>query len=394
MPMLSSKTSSTRITEPNSESGHAQHPTAAICQGPILKTSRSPEHSIRASEALTVSCRARVFGGLGIPTVVSKNEAMTEIGKTTKLSIVGAGSVGSSLAYAALIRGSANTIALYDVNTAKVDAEVLDLGHGSQYMRESNIIGGSDISCVADSDIVIVTAGARQNPGQTRLELAGTNVEILKALMPQLLEQAPNAIYMLVTNPCDVLTTAALKISGLPTNRVLSSGTVLDTSRLRWLVGRKIGISPRSVHAMMVGEHGDTEFALWSSATIGQAPLTEWTDESGIRIFDEAAMDALEEEVMKSAYRVIQGKGATNYAIGVAGARIVEAILGDQKAVLPVSTLLDGYHGISDIALSVPSVVGRNGVERTLDFPMNDKEETKLHKSAEALLSVQTSLGI
>lgn len=319
---------------------------------------------------------------------------MTEIGRTTKLSIVGAGSVGSSLAYAALIRGSANTIALYDVNTAKVDAEVLDLGHGTQYMSDSQIIGGSDISCVAGSDIVIITAGARQKPGQSRLDLAGTNVDILRALLPQLLEQAPDAIFMLVTNPCDVLTTAALQISGLPKNRVLSSGTVLDTSRLRWLVGRKIGISPRSVHAMMVGEHGDTEFALWSSATIGQAPLTQWTDESGVRVFDEATMDALEAEVMGSAYKVIQGKGATNYAIGVAGARIVEAILGDQKAVLPVSTLLSGYHGISDIALSVPSVVGRNGVERTLDFPMNEREEAKLHKSADALLSVQKSLGI
>ena len=334
--------------------------------------------------ALTLGSRRRL----------GENGTMSDIATTTKLSIVGAGSVGSSLAYAALIRGSANTIALYDLNTAKVDAEVLDLAHGSQYMSQSQIIGGSDVSCVAGSDIVIITAGARQNPGQSRLELAGTNVEILSSLMPQLLEQAPNAIYMLVTNPCDVLTTAAMKISGLPSNRVLSSGTVLDTSRLRWLVGREIGLSPRSVHAMMVGEHGDTEFALWSSATIGQAPLIEWEDEDGRRVFDEVKLDALEAEVTGSAYRVIQGKGATNYAIGVAGARIVEAILGDQKAVLPVSTLLDGYHGISGVALSVPSVVGRNGVERTLTFPMNDREEAKLAKSADALLAVQKSLGI
>lgn len=319
---------------------------------------------------------------------------MTDIASTTKLSIVGAGSVGSSLAYASLIRGSANTVALYDLNTEKVDAEVLDLAHGSQYTQASQIIGGSDISCVAGSDIVVITAGARQKPGQSRLDLAGTNVDILGSLMPQLLEQAPNAIYMLVTNPCDVLTTAALKISGLPTHRVLSSGTVLDTSRLRWLVGNKIGISPRSVHAMMVGEHGDTEFALWSSATIGQSPLQDWKDSAGNRVFDREVLDSLEHEVMNSAYKVIQGKGATNYAIGVAGARIVEAILRDQKAVLPVSTLLNNYHGISDIALSVPSIVGRGGVERTLNFPMDEIEEAKLHKSAEALLSVQKSLGI
>lgn len=320
---------------------------------------------------------------------------MTDFTATpTKLSIVGAGSVGSSLAYAALIRGSANTVALYDVNTAKVDAEVLDLAHGSQYTQSSQIIGGSDISCVAGSDIVVITAGARQKPGQTRLDLAGTNVDILSSLLPQLLEQAPNAIFMLVTNPCDVLTTAALKITGLPTSRVLSSGTVLDTSRLRWLVGRHIGIAPRSVHAMMVGEHGDTEFALWSSASIGQSPLQDWEDENGVKVFTRELLDELEHEVTGSAYKIIQGKGATNYAIGVAGARIVEAILGDQKAVLPVSTVLTDYHGISDIALSVPSIVGRGGVERTLSFPMDDLEEAKLHKSAEALRAVQDSLGI
>lgn len=320
---------------------------------------------------------------------------MTDIAApSTKLSIVGAGSVGSSLAYAALIRGSANTVALYDLNTAKVDAEVLDLAHGSQYTQSSQIIGGSDISCVAGSDVVVITAGARQKPGQTRLDLAGTNVDILSSLLPQLVEQAPNAIFMLVTNPCDVLTTAALKITGLPRHRILSSGTVLDTSRLRWLVARHIGIAPQSVHAMMVGEHGDTEFALWSSATIGQAPLKDWEDENGHKVFSQELLDNLEHEVTDSAYKIIQGKGATNYAIGVAGARIVEAILRDQKAVLPVSTLLTDYHGISDIALSVPSIVGRNGVERTLSFPMDYEEEGKLHKSAEALLAVQKSLGI
>lgn len=320
---------------------------------------------------------------------------MTDIAApSTKLSIVGAGSVGSSLAYAALIRGSANTVALYDLNTAKVDAEVLDLAHGSQYTQSSQIIGGSDISCVAGSDVVVITAGARQKPGQTRLDLAGTNVDILSSLLPQLVEQAPNAIFMLVTNPCDVLTTAALKITGLPRHRILSSGTVLDTSRLRWLVARHIGIAPQSVHAMMVGEHGDTEFALWSSATIGQAPLKDWEDENGHKVFTQELLDNLEHEVTDSAYKIIQGKGATNYAIGVAGARIVEAILRDQKAVLPVSTLLTDYHGISDIALSVPSIVGRNGVERTLSFPMDYEEEGKLHKSAEALLAVQKSLGI
>ncbi|WP_250505169.1 L-lactate dehydrogenase [Bowdeniella massiliensis] len=312
----------------------------------------------------------------------------------TKLAVVGAGSVGSSLAYAAAIRGSANTIALYDLNTEKVDAEVLDLAHGTQFFQASHVTGGSDIECVADSDVVVITAGARQKPGQTRIDLAGANVDILSSLLPQLLQQAPNAIYVLVTNPCDILTTAALQISGLPTNRVMSSGTVLDSSRLRWLVGRKVGISPRSVHSLMIGEHGDTEFALWSSATIGQAPLRDWTDEQGRRVFTPELLDELEHEVTDAAYRIIKGKGATNYAIGIAGARIVEALLGDHHAVLPVSTMLDNYRGISGVALSVPSVVGRRGVERTIEFPFDEREDRLLHKSAEALLAVQRSLGL
>lgn len=313
---------------------------------------------------------------------------------TTKVAIVGAGAVGSSLAYACAIQGVAHTIALYDINKDKVDAEVLDLAHGSQFMSSSNIIGGADIDCVAGSDIVIITAGARQKSGQTRTDLAGANVEILGKLLPQLLEQAPNAIYMLVTNPCDVLTKAALDISGLPPSRVFSSGTVLDTSRLRWLISSKIGISTGSVHALMMGEHGDTEFALWSSATIGQVPLFDWNDERGGKIFTPTLLDELEKTVMESAYAVIEGKGATNYAIGVAGARIVRAILADQKAILPVSTLLDDYKGISGVALSVPSVVGRAGIERVLDVSMDDREMRKLQASAEAMRKVQDSLGL
>ncbi|OKL54969.1 L-lactate dehydrogenase [Bowdeniella nasicola] len=312
----------------------------------------------------------------------------------TKLAVIGAGSVGTSLAYAAAIRGSANTVAIYDVNREKVEAEVLDLSHGTQFFQAAHIRGGADIECVRDADVVVITAGARQKPGQTRIDLAGTNIDILSDLLPKLLQQAPNAIYMLVTNPCDILTTAALQISGLPRSRVLSSGTVLDSSRLRWLVGRKVGISPRSVHSMMIGEHGDTEFALWSSATIGQAPLLQWCDNDGNKVFTPEILDELEHEVTDAAYRIIKGKGATNYAIGVAGARIVEALFGDHHAVLPVSTMLDGYRGISGVALSVPSVVGRKGVERTIEFPFDEREDALFHKSAEALLAVQRSLGI
>ncbi|WP_058234551.1 L-lactate dehydrogenase [Devriesea agamarum] len=314
--------------------------------------------------------------------------------KSTKLAVIGAGSVGSSLAYASLIRGAARTVALYDLNTAKVNAEVLDLAHGTQFMSGSRVIGGDDIECVHDADVVVITAGARQKPGQSRLDLAGANVAILRSLMPQLLEQAPDAIYVLVTNPCDVLTAAAVKISGLPPSRVMSSGTVLDSSRLRWLIGTRIGVAPSSVHAMIVGEHGDSEFGLWSSASIGQVPLTQWTDENGEQVFTPEALEELGHKVSGAAYRVIEGKGATNYAIGVTGTRIVQAILGDQHAVLPVSTVLDDYHGVSGVAMSVPSIVSRDGVVRTLDFPMDDAEHARFIRSAETLREVHRQLGI
>src|SRR5680860_872647 len=194
--------------------------------------------------------------------------------ENSKLTIVGAGSVGASAAYAALIRGSARQIALYDIATKKVDAEVLDLAHGTQFTGSSQIIGGSDISVAAGSHVVVITAGAKQNPGQTRLELADVNARMLGTLIPQLVEVAPNAIYVIVTNPCDVLTVLAQEQSGLPPERIFASGTVLDTSRLRWKLAERAGVSPSSVHASIIGEHGDSEFPLWSRATIGGVPVS------------------------------------------------------------------------------------------------------------------------
>ncbi|MCL6422359.1 L-lactate dehydrogenase [Brachybacterium sp. JHP9] len=319
--------------------------------------------------------------------------------RSTKLAVIGAGAVGSSVAYAAMLRGSARTIALYDLKTDKVRAEVLDLAHGSPLASGTRIIGGDDISCVAGADVVVITAGAAQQPGQTRLDLAGVNVGILRSLLPQLLEQAPDAVYVLVTNPCDVLTVAAQQIvraydPAFPDGRILSSGTVLDTSRLRNLLSWMTGVDARSIHATIVGEHGDSEFGLWSSANIGQVPLADWADENGERPFDLDRLHALEQEVAGAAYEVIRGKGATNLAIGVAAARIVEAILRDERAVLPVSTPLTDYHGVSGVAMSVPSVVGRHGVERTLDVPMDERELAAFARSADALRAVQESLGL
>ena len=312
----------------------------------------------------------------------------------SKLAVVGAGSVGTSLAYAALIRGSAGTIALYDVNAPKAEAEALDLAHGSQFAAASAAVtGGGDISVTEGADVVVITAGAKQDPGQSRLDLAVTNVRILEQLMPPLLERAPDAVYVLVTNPCDVLTVAAQRISGLTAERVFSSGTVLDTSRLRWLLAPRAGVSVSSVHASMVGEHGDTEFPLWSGATIGPVPIRDWTA-GGERIFTPEYLSATAQDVVQAAYKVIAGKGATNYAIGLSGARIVEALLRGDNAVLPVSTVLSGQYGISGVALSLPSVVGRGGVHRVLETPMNDGELAALRHSADTLGATMQTLGL
>jgi L-lactate dehydrogenase len=311
--------------------------------------------------------------------------------ENSKLTVVGAGSVGASTAYAALIRGSARHVALYDIATEKVEAEVLDLSHGTQFTGSSDIIGGSDLSVVEGSHVVVITAGAKQKPGQTRIELAGVNAGIIKTMMPQLLEAAPNAVYVIVTNPCDVLTVLAQEATGLPPERIFASGTVLDTSRLRWKLAHRAGVSTSSVHAYIVGEHGDTEFPLWSTATIGTVPILDW-EAGGRPRMTAPELDAIAVDVRDAAYKVIQGKGATNYAIGLSSARIVEAILRDEHAVMPVSTVLDGYHGIDGVALSVPSVVSASGAVPVRETPYSDEELVLLRRSADALSTVADSL--
>lgn len=312
----------------------------------------------------------------------------------TKLSVIGAGAVGSSLAYAALIRGSAQEIALYDINEKKADAEVRDLAHGTQFTPSTGgVIGGGNVEVVKDSDVVIITAGAAQKPGQTRLDLAGINANILKSLMPQLLDQAPNALYVLVTNPCDVLTVVAQKVSGLPTNRVFSTGTMLDTSRLRFAIAQVARISTAHVHANILGEHGDSEFPVWSSAKITSIPIRDWVDSTGKKMFDEPLLEQLGDEAMHAAYKVIEGKGATNYAIGLTGARLTEALVSPTRTVFPLSSVLDDWYGVSDVALSVPTMVSSKGIERVLDVTLDDSEIAKLRSSAETLKATLKSLG-
>lgn len=312
---------------------------------------------------------------------------------SSKVSVIGAGAVGASMAYAMLIRESAREIVLYDVNEAKVTAEVLDLAHGTQFTGSSSITGGADIAATKNSDVVVITAGAKQNPGQTRLELAGVNFSILKSLLPDLLKHSPDAIFVLVTNPCDVLATAAQKLTGLPSNRIFSSGTVLDSSRLRWLLAEKFDVSTSNIHANIIGEHGDSEFALWSQATVGNTPLLEWQLSDGSTLGREE-LDAIAYSVKTAAYKVIEGKGATNFAIGLSGARIVEAVLNDEHAILPISSVLTDYHGVSGIAMSVPTLVTRQGASRTIDIAMEPHEQALFEASASAIRASLESLAI
>ena len=315
---------------------------------------------------------------------------MTQI-ENSKLTVVGAGSVGASVAYAALIRGSARHVALYDIATEKAEAEVLDLAHGAQFTGSSDIIGGSDISVVEGSHVVVITAGAKQKPGQTRIELAGVNANIMKSMMPQLLEAAPDAVFVIVTNPCDVLTVLAQESTGLPPERIFASGTVLDTSRLRWKLAERAGVATSSVHAYIVGEHGDTEFPLWSKATIGTVPILDWELPGGGKLTVEE-LDQIAIDVRDAAYKVIQGKGATNYAIGLSSARIVEAVLNDERAVMPVSPVLTDFHGVSGVALSVPSIVSAAGAVPIHETTFSDHELGLFRRSAHALREVADSL--
>lgn len=314
--------------------------------------------------------------------------------RTTKLAIVGAGAVGSTLAYAALMRGAARTVAMLDVNRAKVEAEVLDLQHGIQFMPMARVEGSDDVAVCAGADVVVVTAGAKQKPGQTRLDLAGTTIGLMRSILPGLVEVAPDAVYVMVTNPVDIVTYAALKISGLAPQQLFGSGTVLDSSRLRFLVAQQCGVAVQNVHAYVAGEHGDSEIPLWSSATIGGVPLLDWSGLSGRPALTEDVRDEIAREVVQSAYRIIEGKGATNYAVGLAGTRIIEAVLGDEHRILPVSTLLDGDHGIDDVCLSLPTLVDRRGAVERVEVPLAADELAGLQASAESLRAAARRFGL
>ncbi len=305
--------------------------------------------------------------------------------ESPKVTVVGAGAVGSATAYAMLIRGTARTVVLYDIDAARAEAEALDLTHGSMFTGSNPVVGSSDIAATAGSHVIVVTAGAAQKPGQTRLELIGTNARIISSMIPRLMAASPDAIIIIVTNPCDVLATLAVQETGADPARLFASGCVLDTSRLRGILAERAGVATQSVHAHIVGEHGDTEFPLWSTASIGPVPLLEWTRD-GQHVFSADDLHDIAEDVRTAAYRIIEGKGATNYAIGLSATRITEAVLRDENAILPVSPVLSDVDGVDGVALSVPCVVNRNGAVPVQQMRFSDRERELLHASAETLL--------
>jgi L-lactate dehydrogenase len=328
-----------------------------------------------------------------MPDSAERSAVPTPRRRRTKLGIVGAGAVGSTLAYASLMRGAAQTVALHDINGAKVRAEALDLAHGIQFMPMAKVEGSDDVGVLADSDVIVFTAGAKQKPGQSRLDLAGATIGIIRTILPQLVEVAPHAVHIMVTNPVDVVTYAALKVSGLAPNQLFGSGTVLDSSRLRFLLAEHTAVAAQSIHAYVVGEHGDSELPLWSSASIGSVPLLQWRDEQGRLALDEATRDRIATDVVESAYRIIEGKGATNYAIGLAATRVLEAVVNDEGRILPVSSLLEDYYGISDVCLSVPAIVHAGGVGSRVEVPMTGAELAGLRASADAVRATARNFG-
>ncbi len=300
-----------------------------------------------------------------------------------KIVIVGDGFVGSTTAYTIMLGGLFSEIVIIDINRDKADGDALDIAHGVSLMKPVKVYAGDYRDC-KDADIVIITAGAAQSPGETRIDLLRRNVSVMKIITESIIQHAPKDVILLtVTNPVDILTYVTYKVSDLPKNQVLGSGTVLDTSRLKYLISRKTGIDPRNCHTYMIGEHGDSEVAAWSITNIGGMSMHEFCRYSGKCSIDD--LGTMYEDVKNSAYEIIKKKGATYYAIAVAVARIVECIAGDENSILTVSSVFSGEYGIEDVALSVPTKVGGDGIEKILEVPFSREEMKGLRESADTL---------
>lgn len=308
--------------------------------------------------------------------------AMQQEGRS-KVGVVGTGMVGASFAYALMQRGLVNEMVLIDANPGRAEAEAMDLNHGLPFVRPMRISVG-DYADLAGAAVTVVTAGAAQKQGETRLQLLERNAAIFRTIIPQIVRHNPEGIILIASNPVDLMTYLSLQISGLPPNRVFGSGTILDTARFRYLLGQRYAVDPRSVHAYIVGEHGDSELALWSLANIAGVRLNDFRSASGVG-YDEAALQGIFEQTRDAAYAIISRKGATYYAIGLGLLTIVEAILRDQHTVLTVSSLMTGQYGVSDMCTSLPTIVGADGVEEVLQLALSPEEQAAFQHSATTL---------
>ena len=303
-----------------------------------------------------------------------------------KIAIVGCGFVGAASAFAIMQSGLFSEMVLLDQDRDKAEGEALDISHGLPFMKPMHIYAG-DYPDIADAAIIVVTAGAGQKPGETRLDLVKRNIAIFKSVIPRIAEQKPEGILLIVANPVDILTYVAVKLSGLPESRVFGSGTVLDTARLKYLLGEHLSVDPRRVHAFIIGEHGDSEIAVWSSANVSGVPLHDFCEMRG-HFHHEEAMREIAEGVKNSAYEIIEKKKATYYGVAMAVRRICEAVIRDEKTILPVSFIQHGQYGVEDVSLSIPAIVGKDGVETYIPISLNEEERAALAASAETLRSV------
>ena len=308
-----------------------------------------------------------------------------------KVGIVGCGLVGSTAAYAMALEGAARDLVLIDLNPAVARAHAEDILHATPFATPVRIAAG-DYPALKGADAVVLACGVAQRPGEPRLQLLERNAEVFRKVLSRIMESAPEAILIVASNPVDVMTQLVTRISGLPPGKVIGSGTILDTARFRALLGEYLGLAPQSVHAYVLGEHGDSEVLVWSSARVGGVPISDFSEQVG-RLLTEEAKALVDEGVRRAAYRIIEGKGATYHGIGAGLARIVRAIRDDEHTVLTLSSLSRDVEGIDEVSLSLPRLLGGEGIEAELRPALSDEEREALRKSAELLKEAATQLG-
>ena len=314
---------------------------------------------------------------------------------SSKITIIGAGSVGSTIAYNLSNNDIASEIVLIDINKEKVEGEVMDIVQGTSFRDPISIVAG-DYEDAKDSDIVIITSGIARKPGQTRIELTQTNVNILKSITPQIVKEAPNALYIIVSNPVDIMTYVFTKISGLPENQIIGSGTLLDTARLRFGLSEHFEVAQKNIHAYVFGEHGDTSFVPWSCADVSGASLDDYAEMMRHLGKEPKPLDkeGMEEYVHKSGGIVIAKKGATFYAVSVAVCKLCGMLLSAYDSIATVSSVMHGEYGIEDVAISTQTLVGPNGVQGKIPLKLTDEEVAKLQKSANSLKEVISQIEL